>query len=78
MICEGEGVVSLELEEEPTLRKPSDNLLFHFFILLSLLRLLALSEGEWEAEEIKKEREGIYYMVNSMSKQKVTVKQIIL
>ena len=41
---EGEGVSSLELEVEG-LRKLSENLLFHLFILLSFGRLL-VREGE--------------------------------
>jgi hypothetical protein len=43
--CEGEGVVSLELEG-PSRRKLSESLRLHFFILLSLDKLFFLEEGE--------------------------------
>ncbi len=42
--CEGEGVVSRDPGAGPIRRKPSENLLFHFLILLSLLEKLLVLE----------------------------------
>lgn len=59
---EGEGVVS----RDPVgviRRKPSENLRFHFFTLLSLQRVLALEGELWTAGERKgRGKEGLILM----------------
>ena len=52
-------MVSRDPDVGPIRRNPSENLRFHFFILLSLERLLAREEGEGGAKGGKKKKESI-------------------